>query len=310
MTSRPLVTIGIPTCNRPEFLDACLASISSYSYASLEVIISENSPDCATDKIVESYPQLNVRYFRQPKNIGIVDNFSFVLNKASGIFFFFHADDDSYHPSFVQDAVEFFSVHPGAVSFFGATLISSRASSGTREVRVPLRQPPGNSLRSDVTTLWSVNNVMNLALPNKSNYLIYAIHRTSVLTNIWNSLVNLCANERDLVSSLALSGEIGISKAFYFYRLVHDQCEGVTSSLSKAIVKALFCSQHLSPVEKVRLRRLSPISAMRIATHLASLRPRGTLRLSIFFIMIYYRNLSLVILELLREARSTFRSFF
>ena len=41
----PLVTIGIPTFNRPELLARALTSVAKQDYANLQVLVADNAMD-------------------------------------------------------------------------------------------------------------------------------------------------------------------------------------------------------------------------------------------------------------------------
>lgn len=91
------ISIGIPTFNRPDSLKRTLDYLINQSYQNVEIIISDN---CSTDKsvkeIIEEYSSKDKRIipYIQKKNIGMVKNFEFVLDKASSNFFMWKSDDD------------------------------------------------------------------------------------------------------------------------------------------------------------------------------------------------------------------------
>lgn len=100
-----LVSIGIPTYNRPELLARAIASARNQTYPNLEIIVSDNaSPDPRVEAVcreaVAADPR--IQYFRQPKNIGALPNFEFTLLQASGDYFTWFADDDGRAPAFVE----------------------------------------------------------------------------------------------------------------------------------------------------------------------------------------------------------------
>lgn len=95
----PLVTIGIPTYNRPDRLKKTLECITNQSYKNLEIIVSDNaSPGTETRSIVEYFSQDDHRitYFRQDENKGACFNFMFVLKMATADYFMWAADDDHF----------------------------------------------------------------------------------------------------------------------------------------------------------------------------------------------------------------------
>ena len=113
--SEPLVTIGLPTYNRPAGLKKCLETIINQSYKNLEIIISDN---CSTDENVQevilqfAVKDSRIKHFRQPKNIGLEDNFNFVYAKATAGYFTWMSDDDYFDANYVAQCVLFLENNP------------------------------------------------------------------------------------------------------------------------------------------------------------------------------------------------------
>jgi glycosyltransferase involved in cell wall biosynthesis len=102
---RPLVSVGIPTYNRPAGLRRTLECICGQTYSNIEIVVSDNaSPDSATKSVVDEFATRDhrIRYFGQLSNIGAMENFRFVLARASGEYFMWAADDDEWDSRFVE----------------------------------------------------------------------------------------------------------------------------------------------------------------------------------------------------------------
>lgn len=101
----PLVSVGVPTYNRPELLARALDCLVNQTYRNLEIIISDNaSTDHLVGVVAKRYCARDGRitYFRQPQNIGVARNFAFLLEQAKGEYFMWAADDDEWTPDFVE----------------------------------------------------------------------------------------------------------------------------------------------------------------------------------------------------------------
>lgn len=119
--SRPLVTVGIPTFNRPESLRSALHCICHQTYPNLEIIVSDNaSPGEETKRVVNDYManDRRITYFRQPINLGPVANFRYVLDAASGDFFLWMSDDDWRAPSYIEALLKELQANEDAVLAF------------------------------------------------------------------------------------------------------------------------------------------------------------------------------------------------
>ena len=103
--SKPLVSVIIPTYNRPHFLKQTLKSVIGQSYNNLEVIvIDDGTPGEENKQICGDNPQ--IRYIKitnsgspcKPRNIGI--------DKANGKYLAFVDDDDIWHSDKIKKQVE------------------------------------------------------------------------------------------------------------------------------------------------------------------------------------------------------------
>lgn len=115
--AQPLVSIGLPTYNRPAQLKSALAGIVAQSYRNLEIIVSDNaSPGDETDLVVREFMRSDprIRYHRHPENRGQIFNFQFVLDQARGDYFLWAADDDWRHADYVQALLEQMTAAPDA----------------------------------------------------------------------------------------------------------------------------------------------------------------------------------------------------
>ena len=103
--NKPLVSVGIPTFSRPDGLRCTLDCLAAQTYGKLEIIVSDNaSPGTETERVVRDFMNRDsrVKYLRQPENRGPRFNFQFVLDKSSGRYFMWAADDDRWHSRFVE----------------------------------------------------------------------------------------------------------------------------------------------------------------------------------------------------------------
>lgn len=118
---QPVVSVGIPTFNRPEGLRRSLECICRQTYPNLEIIVSDNaSPGEETQRVVEEFMKRDgrIRYFRQPTNLGPVANFQFVLDVSTGKYFMWLADDDWRAPRYIEALLnELQSDHDAAIAF-------------------------------------------------------------------------------------------------------------------------------------------------------------------------------------------------
>jgi glycosyltransferase involved in cell wall biosynthesis len=105
-----LVSIGMPIYNRPVEMIRALDSILKQSYTNFELIISnDNSPNPEIDIISKNYSNVDnrIKYFKQDNSLMSVDNYAFVLKKATGKYFMWLADDDWIDSNYIDNCVLF-----------------------------------------------------------------------------------------------------------------------------------------------------------------------------------------------------------
>ncbi len=138
MQGSPLVSVGLPTYNRPEGLRRALECIIKQSYGNLEIIVSDNaSPGDETGRVVGEYMARDGRisYVRQDRNIGVIPNFQYVLANSAGEYFMWAADDDEWDPSFI----EFCLLNIGeSGSIMTSFLVKNRIRNELEKVELPL----------------------------------------------------------------------------------------------------------------------------------------------------------------------------
>ena len=90
-----LISICIPTYNRPQSLLNCLNSLSLQKNKNFEVCISDNCSKQNIKNLIRPYKKkLKIKYNRNKKNLGFASNLLKVSLMAKGDFIWFLGDDD------------------------------------------------------------------------------------------------------------------------------------------------------------------------------------------------------------------------
>jgi glycosyltransferase involved in cell wall biosynthesis len=104
MSSSPEVSIGMPVYNAEDYIREAIDSLLNQSFQDFELIISDNASIDGTGEICRAYMKEDkrVRYIRQQTNIGVIENFQFVLNEAKGQYFMWAAGDDIWDERWIE----------------------------------------------------------------------------------------------------------------------------------------------------------------------------------------------------------------
>lgn len=115
------LSICIPTFNRSQHLTNCLQSIvanEARRTLSFEVCVSDNGSTDDTAQVVRrAQANLDIKYHRNTRNLGIPRNFLNVVEMASGEFAWLLGDDDLLVPCALERVCKLINEHPG-VDFF------------------------------------------------------------------------------------------------------------------------------------------------------------------------------------------------
>ncbi len=109
----PLVSVVIPTFNRPKFFKEALESALNQTYRNVEIFISDNSTDDATEKFIETCSDARIKYFRH-KNFTAHDNWNFArdYDNPAAEFVNWLMDDDIFYPPKIERMVEIYRTNP------------------------------------------------------------------------------------------------------------------------------------------------------------------------------------------------------
>lgn len=175
MTDTPKVTIGMPVFNAERTVARALESLLAQHEGNFELVVSDNASVDGTEAIVRAFAarDLRVRYVRQPRNLGALANFRYVLHEARGAYFMWAAADDAWHPDFVAANVAHLDAHPD----YAASV--SRVQIGDLD---PDRIGTQGTfaLASDVDA-----NLLAYVLRPGANSRFYGVHRTQAILAAW-----------------------------------------------------------------------------------------------------------------------------
>ncbi len=108
----PRLSVCIPTYNAASFLPDAIRSVLSQSFRDYELIIVDNASTDGTDRIVASFSDARIRYYRNTENIGAPANGNRCLEYATGQYIKFLCADDALLPGLLNKQVEILDASP------------------------------------------------------------------------------------------------------------------------------------------------------------------------------------------------------
>ena len=99
-----LVSVIIPTFNRPQMLETSINSIISQTYQNFEIVV-VNDGGLDVSGLVDSFQDPRVRYISHPKNKGLAAARNTGIRNASGLYIALLDDDDLFYPEHLETAL-------------------------------------------------------------------------------------------------------------------------------------------------------------------------------------------------------------
>ena len=111
---KPIVSICIPAYQKPQYVARCLDSILKQDYASIEVIISDDSPGEDIKQIIKPFAdKLNIKYHHNLPALRSPANWNAALDKAGGeLVMLMHQDDWLHTTTAISTYVKVFADAP------------------------------------------------------------------------------------------------------------------------------------------------------------------------------------------------------
>lgn len=103
---KPLVSIIIRTCGRPQILKNALESVRKQTYSQIETVVVEDGSNVSESFILSNFSDLKVRYYCSGEKKGRCFAGNFGLEMAKGVYCNFLDDDDYLLPNHVEVLVE------------------------------------------------------------------------------------------------------------------------------------------------------------------------------------------------------------
>lgn len=128
--NHPLISIGMPTYNRADsFLKQAIQSAVDQTYSNIEIIVSDNCSTDHTETLVRSFNDSRIQYFKQCKNIGMLNNSNFCLKEAKGAYFMQLHDDDLLDEDFVSVCMKAVNYDPNVgIIITGTRMIDEKGA--------------------------------------------------------------------------------------------------------------------------------------------------------------------------------------
>lgn len=117
-----LVSVCIPTYNRPRLLKEAVSSCLAQTYRPLEILIGDDSPDDASAELISTLKPdegITLRYHRNRPRLGAVGNINALFNRACGARIVLLHGDDLLLPDAISALADCWITHPHLTAAYG-----------------------------------------------------------------------------------------------------------------------------------------------------------------------------------------------
>lgn len=103
----PLVSVILPTFNRPKTLKRALKSVQDQNYENIEIIVVNDGGSDVEDVVLNCSKKSNIIYIQHSQNKGLAATRNTALKLAKGVYIAYLDDDDIYYPTHIGTLVNF-----------------------------------------------------------------------------------------------------------------------------------------------------------------------------------------------------------
>lgn len=107
-----LVSVIIPTYNRPAYLKDAIGSAVQQQYRNIEIIVSDDCSPQSPQAIIDDFQDSRIRFRRNSQNLGIALNFVNAVMEARGKYVASLNDDDLWNEDFLEKLVPNLDANP------------------------------------------------------------------------------------------------------------------------------------------------------------------------------------------------------
>lgn len=109
---QPLLSVIIPTYNRPDYLKQAIASAVNQTFHNIEIIVSDNCSPQNPQSIVESFNDSRIHFSRNSSNLGMFANTIKAFKMARGKYVASLLDDDMWEKDFLAKLIPPLEANP------------------------------------------------------------------------------------------------------------------------------------------------------------------------------------------------------
>jgi Glycosyl transferase family 2 len=94
--SKPILTVVVPTCDRPDTLRSCLRALAKQKNREVEILVHDNASAEETTRVIRSVNDPRISHVRLTQRVSMRENFERAIASANGDYITMIGDDDAF----------------------------------------------------------------------------------------------------------------------------------------------------------------------------------------------------------------------
>lgn len=233
MSSRPLVSVCIPSYNGAAFIGQTIQSVLNQTFTNFELIVCDDFSNDETVSVVKGFHDARIRVVQNERNLGLAGNWNKILSLELGKYVKLLCEDDLLHPDCLSRQVQVLenSAYSGVVLTFcdrdvindrDEVVLASRKrgkSPGLRDgvelIRASIRVGT-NLIGEPVVALFRREAIKSSVMCNPANAFLSDLNLWAELLRSGDAFFDPTCLASFRISREAATAKIGLRQAAYF----------------------------------------------------------------------------------------------
>lgn len=130
LKTTPLISVIVPTYNRPDTLKTTLESIASQTYKHIEAVVVNDAGEDVSTVVDLFHDRLRIQYLVHPVNKGLAAARNTAIRHASGEYIAYLDDDDIFYQDHIETLVTYLETHDAKVAYTDAYRVCQEKEDG------------------------------------------------------------------------------------------------------------------------------------------------------------------------------------
>lgn len=260
-----LISICIPTYQRPDLLEQAIESCLNQTYSQIQILVSDDSQDGATENLVsEKYKDIPIKYRHNSPPLGQAKNVNQLFDMADGDRLVLLHDDDMLLPNALQIMDQAWRNNPGLTVCYGKQVFVNAEGKLledlTTDSNIHYYRTADRAGRQPSELFAALTQQM----PNDGFMVLTTAART-VRMNEGQEIGSICDQEFSIRMAAHHKGFFLIDNSTALYRLNSSSVtsKGLDVHFTFKLLEELKLPNELDCIRNDKLRQLAPVAVTR-----------------------------------------------